>query len=281
MSQALDAGQASARRAPRPDRPRRRDALRAEWTKLRTLPGTIWLLLGVVATTITASATVSAALSCTSSAGCHPDLTKLSLTGTYLGQAVVAIVAVLAVSGEYSTGMIAATLAAVPRRATALAAKAAVVTGVTLAAGTVAVLGSVLAGRLILPGHGYSPANGYPDLSLANPTVLRAAAGTVLYLALVGLLSLGVAAAVREAAVAIGAVLGLLYLFPILAQVAGSATVQRHLEQIGPMTAGLQIQASAGLSRLPIGPWAGLGVLAAWAAAALLAGGLLLRLRDA
>jgi ABC-2 type transport system permease protein len=47
------------------------------------------------------------------------------------------------------------------------------------------------------------------------------------------------------------------------------------------MTAGLQIQASAGLSRLPIGPWAGLGVLAAWATAALLAGGLLLRLRDA
>jgi ABC-2 type transport system permease protein len=177
--------------------------------------------------------------------------------------------------------MIRTTLAAMPRRTTVLAAKAAVVTAVTLAAGTVAVLGSVLAGRLILPGHGYTPANGYPVLSLANATVLRAAAGTVLYLALIALLSLGVATAVRDSAVAIGSVLGLLYLFPILAAVAGSPRVQRHLDQIGPMTAGLEIQASTGLRHLPIGPWAGLGVLAAWAAAALLAGTLVLRARDA
>jgi ABC-2 type transport system permease protein len=261
--------------------PSARDALHAEWTKLRTLPGTGWLLLGAAAVTVLVGAVVSASLSCNSSAGCHPDLTKLNLTGTYLGQAVVAIVAVLTVSGEYSAGMIRTTLAAMPRRTTVLAAKAAVVTAVTLAAGTVAVLGSVLAGRLILPGHGYTPANGYPALSLANGTVLRAAAGTVLYLALIALLSLGVATVVRDAAVAIGAVLGLLYLFPILSQVAGSPGVARHLEQIGPMTAGLEIQASTGLRSLPISPWAGLAVLAAWAAAALLAGGLLLRLRDA
>ena len=256
-------------------------ALHAEWTKLRTLPGTGWLLLGVVAVTVIAGATVSASLSCTSSAGCHPDLTRLSLTGTDLGQAVVAIVAVLAAGGEYATGMIATTLSAMPRRTTMLAAKAAVVTAVTLAAGTAAVLGSVLAGRLILPGQGYTPATGYPALSLADGTVLRAAAGTVLYLVLIALLSLGVATAVRDSAVAIGSVLGLLYLFPIFAQVAGSPGVARHLQQIGPMTAGLEIQVSTGLRHLPIGPWAGLGVLAAWAAAALLAGTLVLRVRDA
>ena len=258
-----------------------RGVLHAEWTKLRTLPGTWWLLLGAVVATVIVSATVSASLSCTSTAVCHVDVTKLSLTGTYLGQAVVAIVAVLAVTGEYGTGMIRTTLAAMPRRTTVLAAKAAVVATVTLAAAIPAVLGSVLAGRLILPAHGYTPANGYPVLSLANGTVLRAATGTVLYFGLIALLSLGVATAVRDAAVAIGAVLGLLYLFPILGQVVGSPGVARHLQQIGPMTAGLEIQASAGLRSLPISPWAGLGVLAAWAAAALLAGGLLLRLRDA
>jgi ABC-2 type transport system permease protein len=80
--------------------------------------------------------------------------------------------------------------------------------------------------------------------------------------------------------VSIGAVLGLLYLFPIAAS-AVSPHWQRHIEQIGPMTAGLAIQATTGLRSLPISPWAGLGVLAAWAAAALLAGGLLLRYRDA
>jgi ABC-2 type transport system permease protein len=256
-------------------------ALHAEWTKLRTLPGTGWLLLGVVAATVIISAAVSASVSCSSPAACHVDATKLSLTGADVSQAIVAIVAVLTVSGEYGTGMIRTTLAAMPRRITVLAAKAAVVTAVTLAAGTLAVLGSVLAGRLILPGHGYTPPNGYPMLSLANGTVLRAAVGTVLYLALIALLSLGIAAAVRDTAVAIGAVLGLLYLFPILTQVAGSPVLARHLQQIGPMTAGLEIQASSGLRGLPIGPWAGLGVLAAWAAAALLAGGLLLCLRDA
>ena len=73
-------------------------ALHAEWTKLRTLPGTGWLLLGVVAATVIISAAVSASVSCSSMAACHVDVTKLSLTGTYLGQAVVAIVAVLAVA---------------------------------------------------------------------------------------------------------------------------------------------------------------------------------------
>jgi ABC-2 type transport system permease protein len=254
--------------------------LRAEWTKLRTVPSTGWLLAGVIAVTVVVSAIISSALSCGSSAGCHPDLTRLSLSGIDLGQAVVAIVAVLAVTGEYGTGMIRATLAGTPRRTEVLAAKAAVVTAVVLGAGTIAAAGSVLAGRLILPGHGYTPGHGYPDLSLANGTVLRAAGGSVLYLALIALLSLGISFAVRDSAAAIGVVLGLLYLFPVLSQVIGSPGVQRHLEQIGPMTAGLEIQASTGLRGLPVSPWAGLGVVAAWAAAALLAGGLVLRWRD-
>jgi ABC-2 type transport system permease protein len=103
----------------------------------------------------------------------------------------------------------------------------------------------------------------------------------VLYLALIALLSLGAATAVRDSAVAIGLVLGLLYLFPIVAGVVTDPHVQRHLQQIAPMTAGLDIQATTGLRSLPLSPWAGLGVLAAWAAGALLVGGLLLRLRDA
>jgi hypothetical protein len=74
--------------------------------------------------------------------------------------------------------------------------------------------------------------------------VLRAAGGSVLYLALIALLSLGIASAVRDGAAAIGIVLGLLYLFPILGQVAGSSSWHRHLERLAPMTAGLAIQAT-------------------------------------
>jgi ABC-2 type transport system permease protein len=255
-------------------------ALHAEWTKLRTLAGTFWLLLAAAALIAAVSAAAAAATRCPAG-GCADDPARISLTGIYPGQALIAVLAVTAVSGEYGTGMIGLTLTAVPRRLTVLAAKAAIIAGLTLAAGAIAVFGSLLAGGLILPGHGISPAHGYPALSPGDGAVLRAALGSVLYLALIALLSLGIATALREAAVAIGAVLGLLYLVPVIGLAAGNATLSRLLEQIGPMTAGLAIQATTGLGTLPISPWAGLGVLAAWAAGALLSGGLLLRVRDA
>jgi ABC-2 type transport system permease protein len=257
-----------------------RTALHAEWTKLRSVSGTLGLLLATIVLTTAVGLTAVAGARCPSE-GCNADPTKISLTGIDLGQAVIAVLAVFAVAGEYSTGMIRVSLAAMPRRSTLLAAKALVITAVVFVAGTIAVLGSVLAGRLILPGNGFTPDHGYPLLSLADGPVLRAATGSVLYLALIALLSLGVATAVRDSAAAIGVVLGLLYLFPIAAAVVTDANWSRRLQQVGPMSAGLAIQATTGLHRLPIAPWAGLGVLAAWAAAALLAGGLLLQLRDA
>ena len=254
--------------------------LRAEWTKARTLAGTFWIVLAAVAVTVAVSVAVAAAVRCPSG-GCAEDPGKISLTGIYLGQVVIAMLAVQAVGGEYGTGMIRVTLAAMPRRTTVLGAKAAVTCGLALAAGAIAVAASLLAGRLILAGNGIDPAHGYPAVSLADGAVLRAAVGSVLYLALIALLSLGVAAAVRDSAAAIGIVLGLLFLFPIVGAAVGDAQLDRHIQQIGPMTAGLAVQATTGLDQLPIGPWAGLGVLAAWAAAALLAGGLLLHRRDA
>ena len=99
--------------------------------------------------------------------------------------------------------------------------------------------GSLLAGWLILPGRGLSAANGYVVPSLANGADLRAFGGSVLYLALIALLALGVTTAVRDSAAGIGLVLGLLYLFPIVSAVIPSQTWSRHLEQIAPMTAGL------------------------------------------
>jgi ABC-2 type transport system permease protein len=256
-------------------------ALRAEWTKLRTAPGTVWLLAATLVLTVAVSTAAAAATRCPAGTSCPVDTIKLSLTGVQFGQAVVAILAAAGMSSEYGTGMIRTTLTAMPRRTAVLAAKAAVTAGPVLAAAALAVAGSLLAGRLILPGHGFTAARGFPLVSPADGPVLRAAAGSVLYLALIALLSLGIAAAVRDPAVAIGLVLGLLYLFPIVSSLAASPHWQRHLEQIGPMTAGLDIEATTGLRSLPLSPWAGLGVLAAWAAAALLAGGLLLRLRDA
>ena len=255
-------------------------ALHAEWTKMWTVAGSLWLLLGTIASTVALSVAVTSVMTC-GAAGCGYDTTKLTLTGVALGQALVAILAVLVISREYSSGFIRSTLAAMPHRGTVLAAKAVTLTGVVAAAGTVAVLGSLLAGRLILPGHGFTTDRGYPALSLADGPTLRATVGSILYLTLIALLSLGVATVVRDSATSIGVVLGLLYLFPILSQAIGDPRWQRLLQQIGPMSAGLAIQATTDLHSLPISPWAGLSVLAAWAAAALAAGALLLRLRDA
>jgi ABC-2 type transport system permease protein len=250
-----------------------RPALHAEWTKLRTVAGPRWLLLGTIALTVATSAAVTSVMSC-DAAGCRDDTTRLSLVGVGLSQPLVVILAVLTIGGEYGSGMIRTTLAATPNRATVLAAKAVALTGVVTAAGTVAVVGSLGAGRLVLP------ARGFTALSPADGPTLRATVGSILYLALVALLSLGVATVVRDVAASIGIVLGLLYLFPILSPAIGDPRGQRLLQQVGPMSAGLSIQATTDLPNLPISPWAGLGVLAAWATTALSAGALLMRRRD-
>ncbi|HEX4110865.1 MAG TPA: hypothetical protein VHX88_22240 [Solirubrobacteraceae bacterium] len=253
------------------------DALRAEWTKLRTLAGTARLLAGAVALTVAVSIATVASSHQSSPGG---DPTKLALIGIDLGQAVVAVLAIVALSDEYATGMIRLTLTAVPRRLVLLTAKAINLAGLTAVTGVIAVTGCLIAGRLLLPRAGLGPSHGYGLLSIAHLPTLRAAIGSVLYLVLVALLALGVAAALRETAVSIGVVLGLLYILPLLSD-AVSDPLRRHLQQIAPMTAGLTIQATSNLGSLPIAPWAGIAVLAGWAASSLLIGGLLLVRRDA
>ena len=281
MSTAVQARQKTGRAEPRTKGAGMLDALHAEWTKLRTVSGPAWLLLGVVALTAAVSAAADGATHCPAGLSCPVDPTKLSLTGIQFGQAVVAILAVLVICNEYSTGMIRTTFTAMPRRLLVYAAKAVIVAVVVLAAGAVAVLGSVLAGHLILPSHGFTASRGFHPVWLSYGPALRAATGSVLYLALIALLSLGIAALVRDSAVAIGAVLAILYLFPIILAFVTDPAWQHRLERWTPTNAGLTIQATTGLRNLPISPWGGLGVLAIWAGAALLAGGMMLRVRNA
>ena len=247
-------------------------ALRAEWTKVRTLDSNAWLLAGIVLATCLLGILVAASTRCSPSY-CTQDPAKAGLSGVYLGQAAVVVLGVLTVSGEYANGMIHVTLAAMPRRIPVLAAKAIVLSGLILVAGTIAVLISWLTGRPLLAGHGFAPL-------LAGPADWRAAGGTVLYLTLIGLLSLGIATLVREAGVAVGIVLALLFVLPVIAHFTDPAW-QRHLDQIAPMTAGLAIQDTVNLASQPIAPWPGLAVLAAWALGALLLAGTALRWRDA
>jgi ABC-2 type transport system permease protein len=254
--------------------------LRAEWTKARTLSSTFWLLAGAIAATIPLSVAVAAGQNC-QPGDCSADPVKMSLAGMYLGQTVMAVLGVLAISGEYAAGMTIVTFASVPKRTRVLGAKAAVLAGLVLPAAVVAVLGSLAFGSAMLPGRGFTPSHGFVSLSLASGTMLRVAVGSMLYLALIGLLSLGIATAVRDAAVAIGLVLALLFVFPILVAFIHNGPLQRHLEQIAPMLAGMAVQNTVNVASQPIGPWAGLGVLALWAAGTLLLGWFVLVRRDA
>ena len=255
------------------------DALRAEWTKLRTISGTWLLALGAVVVAVAASAGIAAATHISPGGAGSQDPTKLALIGVDVGQAVVAVLAVLAVTEEYGTGMIRVTIAAIPCRALVLGAKAINLAGLTLMAGAGAVAGCLIAGRLLLPGAGLDPAHGYALISITRGPTLRAAFGSVLYLGLIAVLSLGIGVVVRDTAVSTASVLGVLYLPPLLAQLV-SGPWRRHIQQIAPMTAGLAIQATRHIRSLPIAPWAGLGVLAAWAGGTLLVGFVVLEARD-
>ena len=149
-----------------------RAALHAEWTKLRTVAGTGWLLLGSFALTVALSAVVDAALTRPDD-GSLLDTAKLSLAGILLGQAIVAVIAVTVIGGvrhrhdrhhahrdaasdDRPRGQVRTLLA-----------------GVVLVVGTSAVLGCLLAGRLLLPGNGFSSAHGYPPCP--SPTARRCA----------------------------------------------------------------------------------------------------------
>jgi ABC-2 type transport system permease protein len=236
--------------------------LHAEWTKLRTVPEAATLLVLMVLLTVS--------LSVTAAAFGGVDPVQVSLLGVRLGQAVVAGWAVQLLAGEFGTGLAFATFTAVPRRLTVLAAKAVLLLTGVLGAAVVSVASSVLAGRALI--------DGYP--ALTTGPLLRAAGGAVLYLLLIALLGLGVAAALRSAVGGAGVVLSLLYLVPALIQFFGDEDWQRAIFKIMPSTAGLTIVSTVDLAALPIQPWPGLAVAAAWAFAALGIGAAVLCARD-
>jgi ABC-2 type transport system permease protein len=239
--------------------------LRAEWTKLRTVRSTAWLAIAAVATTVAAGAATAALTN-------GPDFTKAGLSGVYCGQVAVVVLAVLAMTNEYASGLVCTTLACAPHRSRVLIAKAATVTATTVGVGLLGVAGSLVAARILLRDEGFTGTTG--------PT-LRAAAGTVLYLGLVALLSLGITAALRHTAPALTTVLGLLYLFPLLGQLITDERWHARIERFAPMSAGLAVQTTTNLGDLPVGPWTGLAILAAYAGAALLSGAALFITRDA
>jgi len=259
--------------------------VRAERTKLWTLPAVRWLVAAAVVSQVAVSAAAAASLDTrvcgTGGGGCVADPVKTSLAGVWVAQVAVVVLAVLVMSTEYDTPQVRVTLAAMPRRLRVLAAKT--VTLAVLVAGTAAVgtVGSLVAGRWVMERNGFTLAPGQAAFSLTAAPTVRAAVGTVCFLVLVAVLALGLATLVRDAAAGVIATLSLLFLFPLLALVVSTKVWQRRIHRYAPMDAGLAIQNTRHLRGLPIAPWPGLAVLAGYAAVALVAGALVFRSRDA
>jgi ABC-2 type transport system permease protein len=266
------------------------EAAHVEWTKLRSLPSTVWAVLAAVALTLLLSALVCSSVdtsgggpNCTPGApGCgDEDVVLNSLSGIYLGQIAIVAVAVLAITSEYATGTVRATFAANPRRRMVLLAKAGVVGAMAFTAGLVASIGSFLIGQPLLHGNGFTPANGYPIASLGDGPTVRAVMGTALYVGAIAILGLGLGAILRRTAATISFLLSLLFI-PMIVALMLPDPIRGNLQKFAPMTAGLSIQRTVErFDSVPIEPWAGLAVACVWAAAALLGALWLIRSRDA
>jgi ABC-2 type transport system permease protein len=240
------------------------DAVRMEWIKLRSLRS-VWWTAGITA----AGAVAIAVVTGHNTKNAAADLTNNVLAGVALGLLTVGVLGVLAMTGEYSSGTIRCTLAAIPSRPLVLAAKATVFGLFALATGEAAAFLAFFTGRAAL-----SPA--LPAPGLGQPGVARAVVLAGIGVCLIGLLGLGIGAIVRHTGVAVGVLVGIVF---VGAQLLGAAATAL----IGYVPIGIVGNSLAVVRPLPeaLSPWAGLGMLVLYAAVALAAGGLLLVRRDA
>ena len=253
-----------------------RTVAQMEWLKLRSVRSTWWTLLVFAAGMIGLAILVMthqhwASMSPPDRASFDP--TNDSYAGLAIGQLALGVLGVLAVTSEFSSGMIRATFAAAPRRPLVLAAKAAVVAAVALVAGEILAFVAFGVGEAVLK----SPA---PHASLGQPGVLRAVLMAGAYPALIALIALGLGAVIRHTAGAISAVVGILFVLPLILVPLGTS-IQNSVGQFMPMLIAENSLTAVKPVAHSLSPGAGLAMLCLYAVAALAAGAWALARRDA
>ncbi len=251
------------------------NVLLSEWTKLRSVRSTYWTAVVAVLATIAVGALISHQQANNIITGKDSldgfDATITSLSGIYLAQVAVGTLGVLVISSEYGTGMIRATMTAVPQRRAVLAAKGIVFASCTLVIGEVLSFAAFGIGQALLR-------SAHAGVSLGEPDVLRATIGGGLYLTGVGLLGFGLGALVRHTAGALSAFFGVLFATTALADLLPT-TWRNHVINYMPANAGSQI-----LTVIPtrdaLAPWTGFTVLCLYAAVALVGAAILVTRRD-
>jgi ABC-2 type transport system permease protein len=251
--------------------------LQSEWTKLRSLSSTRWIAIAMLVATIGIGAAISAAdgshfHSLSSSDKATWDPTDESMVGMVFGQLAVVVLAVLAVTGEYSSGTIRSSIAAVPTRTPVLFAKCAVVGGAVLVLGEAVAFVSFWLGQAVMSASA-------PTAAIGDPHVLRAITLAGAYLALISLISIGLGFILRSTAGAIALMVGLLLVLPAVFQ-ALPMGVQNSVGQFMPEQIAANSMAAVVHQPHALGPVAGTLVLASYAAVALAFGARSLRRRD-
>jgi ABC-2 type transport system permease protein len=248
-------------------------ALRAEWVKLRTVRSTGWSLFAFAGISVLFTAWATSESHTEGGSPGHPgdnDIVLDSLAGLWFGQIAAAVLAVLVITSEYSTGMIRTTLAALPRRRVVLAAKALLVGVIVVLAGFAVTVACFLVGQWFLRSNGFVYENGYPAASLADGETFRAVAGSAAYLGALALFSLGVGAILRHTAGSITVVLAVV-LGPVIAIGFVPEHIAEYLEKYSLMGAGISMQQTVEREdAIPLAPGWGLAVVSTYAAAALL-----------
>jgi ABC-2 type transport system permease protein len=247
-----------------------------EWLKLRSVRSTWWTLLVFAAGMIGLAILIMAHYHwATMPAGQRAgfDPTNDSLAGLAIGQLALGVLGVLAITTEFSSGLIRLTLAAAPRRPLVLAAKTAVLAAVTLVAGEILAFVAFGIGEAVLK-------NPAPHAALSQPGVLRAVLMGGAYPALIALMALGLGAVIRHTAGAISAVVGVLFVLPLILVPLGTS-IQNSVGQFLPMVIAENSLTTVKPVAHSLSPAVGFGMLCLYAAAALAAGCWALARRDA
>lgn len=246
-----------------------RGLLLSEWIKLTSLRSTVWCYGIILIINLGLGLLLAASFQQREGGTAALDQAywmQAATIGIAFSQLVVAVLGALVITGEYGTGMIRSTLTAVPKRLAALISKAMVFAVATFVVSLVSVVGAALLAALILTGKGV-------DLDLADVRVLTTLIGGAGFLTLVGLIALFLGTIVRNSAAGISAVLGLIFVAPIVLQIFAAVTraswVQNVFEFL-PSSAGSRLfgYAATPAPNLPdvivLDPGQGLLVLVAW-----------------
>ncbi|WP_371583502.1 ABC transporter permease [Streptomyces sp. NBC_01314] len=241
-----------------------RRVLRSEWAKFWSLRSS-WITLGVALVLLVlfgaiAAYTYSPGVIADGPPGANSgniDAVSLALTGVTFASLAVGVLGVLLSAGEYSTGMIRSTLAAVPRRLPVLWSKSAVIGMIALVLTTVGALTAFLLGGPGLDGEKIS-------LSLGDDGVLRSLAGAGVYLGLVAVFGVALGVLLRSSAGAIAALVGILLILPGLATLLPDSWYDA-ITPYFPSNAGSAVYSLTG-SADSLSPGQGLAVFAGWVA---------------